>query len=211
MCKPPPVCYGSHLHGVPLHEACCSGTLLRAACCSGTLLHEACCSGTLLHGEPCCDACRKAPCCCSLCRSHVDVLLLARTALGTALPQARRRISLSGLTEAVLGRSLDKAEQCSAWGERPLRTAQLLYAAGDAHCVVALYTELNRRRVGLETPFWVSHFSGGCRVMVPGLVELRAALASSMLSDQAARKILLPSLWSTPPLAPALRLSIQAA
>lgn len=96
----------------------------------------------------------------------MDVLLLARTALGTALPQARRRISLSGLTEAVLGRSLDKAEQCSAWGERPLRTAQLLYAAGDAHCVVALYTELNRRRAGLETPFWVSHFSGGCRAEV---------------------------------------------
>jgi len=94
------------------------------------------------------------------CRSHVDVLLLARTALGTALPQARRRISLSGLTEAVLGRGLDKSEQYSAWGARPLRPEQLLYAAADAHALVALYRELNRRIVGLDTPFWVSHFSG---------------------------------------------------
>lgn len=88
------------------------------------------------------------------------MLLLARTALGTALPQVRRRISLSGLTEAVLGRGLDKTEQCSAWGARPLRPEQLAYAAADAHAVVALYRELNRRRVGLDSPFWVSHFSG---------------------------------------------------
>ena len=37
------------------------------------------------------------PCPCTACRSHVDVLLLARTALGSALPHTRRRISLSSL------------------------------------------------------------------------------------------------------------------
>lgn len=142
----------------------------------------------------------------------MDVLLLARTALGSALPHGRHRhVSLAQLVEAVLGRGLDKAEQCSAWcarrslllpplpllrplplpsaptsrrcttasprvaardaplpptarrGARPLRPAQLAYAAADAHAVVALYQELLRRRAGLDTPFWVEHLSGESR------------------------------------------------
>lgn len=97
----------------------------------------------------------------SLRRSHVDVLLLARTALGSALPiTSRRHVSLASLMGAVLGKRLDKEEQCSAWGERPLRPAQLAYAAADAHALVALHAELLRRRAGLDTPFWVEHMSG---------------------------------------------------
>lgn len=45
----------------------------------------------------------------------MDVLLLARTALGSALPHGRRRLSLSALAQAVLGRDIDKTEQCSDW------------------------------------------------------------------------------------------------
>ena len=134
----------------------------------------------------------------------MDLLLLARTALGTALPQARRRISLARLAEAVLGRGLDKTEQTSAWGARPLRAAQLRYAAADAHCLVALNRELNRRRAGLETHFWVSHFSGerragrwlclgvpGCAWVCRGSACLQAPCARlpGAASQAAARKV----------------------
>ncbi|KAI7838473.1 hypothetical protein COHA_007736 [Chlorella ohadii] len=51
-------------------------------------------------------------------------------------------LGLSGLVDAQLGRPLDKALQCSAWGERPLSGAQLQYAAADAACLLALLGSL---------------------------------------------------------------------
>lgn len=45
---------------------------------------------------------------------------------------------LSGVVYANLGQPLDKAQQCSDWGARPLTAAQLRYAATDAACLVAL-------------------------------------------------------------------------
>jgi len=48
----------------------------------------------------------------------------------------------SGLSELVyrcLGRSLSKAEQMSDWEKRPLRETQVLYAAGDAYCLIEVY------------------------------------------------------------------------
>jgi len=98
---------------------------------------------------------------CSCRRSHADVLLLASTALGAAMPPTRRRMSLTGLVELVLGLPLDKTQQCSSWGARPLLPLQLRYAAADAHALVAVYQALQGRRQGLETPFWLSQFSGG--------------------------------------------------
>jgi hypothetical protein len=92
----------------------------------------------------------------------VDVLLLARTALGPRLPSSpRRRPSLAALAQQVLGCPLDKSEQCSGWGERPLTPAQLRYAAADAHALVALHEALHARRQGLRTAFWTAQFAGG--------------------------------------------------
>lgn len=51
-------------------------------------------------------------------------------------------LGLSGLVEAQLGLPLDKALQCSAWGERPLSAAQQQYAAADAACLLALLGSL---------------------------------------------------------------------
>ena len=38
----------------------------------------------------------------------------------------------------LLGKALDKREQVSSWSTRPLRRSQLVYAANDAHVLVAL-------------------------------------------------------------------------
>jgi uncharacterized protein with PIN domain len=46
---------------------------------------------------------------------------------------------LGGLVNANLGLPLDKSQQCSAWGSRPLTLEQLKYAATDAACLIALY------------------------------------------------------------------------
>ena len=40
------------------------------------------------------------------------------------------------------GRMLDKREQCSDWRARPLSDSQVLYAAADAACLLALYDAL---------------------------------------------------------------------
>lgn len=50
--------------------------------------------------------------------------------------------SLSRLVESVLGWPLNKAQQRSHWSRRPLTRQQLLYAANDAHCLVAALDEL---------------------------------------------------------------------
>jgi len=45
---------------------------------------------------------------------------------------------LSAVVNANLGRPLEKSQQCSDWGARPLSAEQLRYAATDAACLVAL-------------------------------------------------------------------------
>jgi tRNA-binding EMAP/Myf-like protein len=49
---------------------------------------------------------------------------------------------LNSLVRARLGCHLDKSEQCSAWGRRPLSAAQLHYAALDAYVALLLYDRI---------------------------------------------------------------------
>ncbi|KAL6770017.1 hypothetical protein ACKKBG_A33275 [Auxenochlorella protothecoides x Auxenochlorella symbiontica] len=49
---------------------------------------------------------------------------------------------LGALIEAHLGQSLDKSQQCSRWGDRPLSDAQLHYAALDSVCLLGVLQSL---------------------------------------------------------------------
>ncbi|XP_046961107.1 exonuclease mut-7 homolog [Vanessa cardui] len=52
--------------------------------------------------------------------------------------------SLSSLVQACFGLPLEKAEQCSNWELRPLRTTQLHYAALDAFVLLEIYYYLQK-------------------------------------------------------------------
>lgn len=45
----------------------------------------------------------------------------------------------TGMVASILGKPLNKAQQCSAWQERPFSQDQLLYAANDAAVLLALF------------------------------------------------------------------------
>jgi len=50
--------------------------------------------------------------------------------------------SLAHCCSALIGKKLDKRQQCSDWNERPLSVAQLEYAALDAHVLLELHNAL---------------------------------------------------------------------
>eukprot|EP00899_Mesostigma_viride_P008704 jgi/Mesvir1/17835/Mv12925-RA.1 len=58
-----------------------------------------------------------------------------------------RQWGLARVYHAVLGVPLDKTQQASDWGARPLSPAQLRYAATDAWCLLCIYNEV-------RTAFW---------------------------------------------------------
>lgn len=54
---------------------------------------------------------------------------------------------------AVTGLRLNKEEQFSNWESRPLRKAQILYAATDAYCLVDVFNILKGRAESLGVNF----------------------------------------------------------
>ena len=81
-------------------------------------------------------------------RSVVDMRSLARVALVTSAPNAPAKGSLTGLsqiTNATLGRNLDKTLQCSPWQRRPLTSDMMMYAAIDAFVLVEMFDRLHAR------------------------------------------------------------------
>ena len=57
---------------------------------------------------------------------------------------------LSGICKSVLGKPLSKAEQIGDWTKRPLRPAQLVYAAMDAWVCIQIYRTLKQLAVSKE-------------------------------------------------------------
>ena len=56
-----------------------------------------------------------------------------------------RSLGLSRSSEYYVGKPLDKSEQCSMWGQRPLSESQRTYAALDAWACVAIYDKISFR------------------------------------------------------------------
>ncbi|CAI4232935.1 unnamed protein product [Auanema sp. JU1783] len=75
---------------------------------------------------------------------------------------------LSYFCEKILGRPLDKTEQCSVWDRRPLRPLQIRYAAMDAYCCIMLYDVCCKwaKRLGTDIETVVSNQSP-IRVSLP--------------------------------------------
>ncbi|XP_075924898.1 exonuclease mut-7 homolog isoform X4 [Petromyzon marinus] len=66
----------------------------------------------------------------------------AEVARGATAPRTTEERGLSLLVLQTLGKALDKRQQLSEWERRPLTTAQLLYAASDAYCLLEVYDGL---------------------------------------------------------------------
>lgn len=84
--------------------------------------------------------CAHHPAAFSLVRSCLDLSVVWRgTESDKRTTQGFRKraaeVSLSRLSELVLGKAMDKSQQVSDWGRRPLSLAQLQYAALDGECL----------------------------------------------------------------------------
>lgn len=71
--------------------------------------------------------------------SHVDVLILARLSTFAHSNIGLKKIGLSSLCSKILHKYLEKEEQLSDWGQRPLTDSQKEYAVADVACVVDIY------------------------------------------------------------------------
>ncbi|PRW61071.1 exonuclease mut-7 [Chlorella sorokiniana] len=66
-------------------------------------------------------------------------------------------VSLSMLAQTVLGKPLDKSQQVSNWGQRPLSAQQLSYAALDAYAAVQIFRGMGQEHHPLRTQQGLSH------------------------------------------------------
>jgi len=94
-----------------------------------------------------------------------DIAILARevpgfcgpifdTQLAAAMAGLGEQVSLANLARELVGATIDKAETVSDWSARPLRAAQLEYAASDVLHLHALRTEIVRRLEALGRMDW---------------------------------------------------------
>ncbi|CAN0310279.1 unnamed protein product, partial [Discosporangium mesarthrocarpum] len=81
------------------------------------------------------------PCLCRV-TNIINLSTLASNAESLRGVPTKEKRSLGRLCQLVLGKALDKGEQCADWGVRPLSDRQKQYAALDARATLLLYREL---------------------------------------------------------------------
>jgi hypothetical protein len=84
--------------------------------------------------------------------SHVDILQLARESTFGDPNTSFKRMGLNKLAMKVLQQELDKNEQLSDWGQRPLDRNQIDYAVADVACVAEIYEKIVENKPDILTP-----------------------------------------------------------
>ena len=84
--------------------------------------------------------------------SHVDILQLARESTFGDHNTSFKRMGLNKLAMKVLQQELDKNEQLSDWGQRPLDQKQIDYAVADVACVAEIYEKIVEHKPDILTP-----------------------------------------------------------
>uniref|UniRef100_A0A8R1HWL5 3'-5' exonuclease domain-containing protein n=1 Tax=Caenorhabditis japonica TaxID=281687 RepID=A0A8R1HWL5_CAEJA len=79
----------------------------------------------------------------------------------------KKTFKLADLTHTLLGRELDKTEQCSNWKFRPLRQKQIVYAAMDAVVVVETFQKVLEKAEEANTFLDVHKLMSESNVMAP--------------------------------------------
>ncbi|CAF3666641.1 unnamed protein product [Rotaria socialis] len=72
---------------------------------------------------------------------HINRDIFPHVTTNNTMPSKDK--GLSELVRLCFGKPLNKSEQCSNWERRPLRNAQVLYAATDAYCLLDIYKFLS--------------------------------------------------------------------
>jgi len=95
------------------------------------------------------------------------------------------RPGMRGLVSKVLGKRLDKNQQCSNWAARPLSQDQLNYAALDAHCLIQLWDVLQPQLQNIDVAASITnlvrhetaaHVQADLQLSVSDLVRCLASL-----------------------------------
>merc|ERR1712079_19715 len=95
------------------------------------------------------------------------------------------RPGMRGLVSKVLGKRLDKNQQCSNWAARPLSQEQLSYAALDAHCLIQLWDVLQPQLQNIDVAASITnlvrqetaaHMQAELQLSVSDLVHCLASL-----------------------------------
>jgi len=84
--------------------------------------------------------------------SHIDILQLARESTFGDPNTSFKRMGLNKLAMKVLQQELDKNEQLSDWGQRPLGQNQIDYAVADVACVAEIYERIVENKPDILSP-----------------------------------------------------------
>ncbi|XP_071482503.1 exonuclease mut-7 homolog [Diadema antillarum] len=109
----------------------------------------------------------------------VDLHVLGKQVIQKAPQSTPVQLNCLGLTDLVFycfGQRLDKRDRISDWEKRPLRPAQVQYAALDAFCLLEIYQHLKEKvsRLGLELNMEPSRFSKTKKVKNKTKVKAKA-------------------------------------